>query len=438
MNEVLQGLLGAAEARGVVAEVSVLRRRQQEMRARAGSLDTAVEATTTSAWLRVWANGGESTLTVTGSADPHQTIDLACTLARQLPPRSVLPPPTGLGGERRDHGDGTGDPEDGEPVERVGRRLADLARGDGEEVWVLDRDDRVSFGRTGEGALEHRRRLVAANVRVVAQGARGRAHASHGTGAPSAAALLEGPLPQALATAREEVAALSSAPPVDRLPGTVVLSPVVAASLLSLAVHGFLADAVLERHSMLADQLGEVVASDLVTIVDDATMPGAPLDAPVDDEGSRTVATTLVERGRLRGYLSDRRTAERLPGVAPGAGWSPQGDTPGPAPSNFCLLPDAPAVHAAGPVVRDLALEVVQSHGMHIANPVTGAFSFGGAGVVRQGGEVIGAVPHLTVAGNAYTLLRDVRGVGDDLRFVVSSAAFGSPSLEVGGLSIGR
>lgn len=436
MSDILDGLLAAVGDRDVVAEVSVRRRHQQEIRARDGALDTCAGSVTTSAWLRVWAHGGESTLTVTGLADPRRTIDLACALARTLPPRPALPPPSGLAST------GSALPparaEDGpEPLDRVAQRLSGLVPGPGEEVWVSAFDDHLLLGRSGGQRLRHRRRLVAANVRVVREGRHGRAHSSQSAGAASVAELLRGPLPAALVTARAEAAALGGARSAGKPGEPVVLSPAVAAALLGLAVHGFLADAVLERHSMLADRVGEPVASELVTVVDDPTMPGAPLAAPIDDEGSLTRATTLVERGRLRGFLSDRRAAERLPGAVPGAGWSAQGDTPAPGPSNFCLLADPAAGGGPAATGGRRVLEIVQSHGMHIANPVTGAFSFGGAAIVREDGEAAGAVPHLTVAGNVYDLLREVRAVGGDLRFVVGSAAFGSPSLAVEGLSIG-
>src|SRR5206468_10686439 len=63
-------------------------------------------------------------------------------------------------------------------------------------------------------------------------------------------------------------------------------------------------------------RIGQQVASELCTVVDDGTIPGRRGSLNVDDEGTPTGRTVLVENGILRGYLQDRLNA-RLMGVAP-------------------------------------------------------------------------------------------------------------------------
>src|SRR5574337_527533 len=68
--------------------------------------------------------------------------------------------------------------------------------------------------------------------------------------------------------------------------------------------------------SVFSDRIGQRVASELVTVVDDGTIPGRRGSLNVDDEGTPTSRTVLIERGILRGYLQDRLNA-RLMGMEP-------------------------------------------------------------------------------------------------------------------------
>jgi len=76
--------------------------------------------------------------------------------------------------------------------------------------------------------------------------------------------------------------------------------------------HGLEADGVLRDASVFAGRVGERVASELVTLYDDATPPGKRGSFNVDDEALSASRTLLIERGRLVGYLQDWRTAHRM------------------------------------------------------------------------------------------------------------------------------
>jgi len=103
--------------------------------------------------------------------------------------------------------------------------------------------------------------------------------------------------------------------PAPRGEGTVVLGPSSSGVLLHEAVgHGLEADFIRKKTSLFAGRLGERVASELCTVVDDGTLPGQRGSLNVDDEGHATGRTVLIDRGILVGYLSDRLNA-RLLGV---------------------------------------------------------------------------------------------------------------------------
>jgi TldD protein len=97
----------------------------------------------------------------------------------------------------------------------------------------------------------------------------------------------------------------------------VVVGPASSGVLLHEAVgHGLEADFVRKRTSLFAGRLGQKVASELCTVVDDGTLPGRRGSLNVDDEGSPTQRTLLIDRGVLCGYLTDTLNA-RLLGLSP-------------------------------------------------------------------------------------------------------------------------
>jgi TldD protein len=98
---------------------------------------------------------------------------------------------------------------------------------------------------------------------------------------------------------------------------TVVLGPGWPGILLHEAVgHGLEGDFNRKRLSAFSGRIGQRVASELVTVIDDGTIPGRRGSLNVDDEGAPTSRTVLIEDGVLKGYLQDRLNA-RLMGMAP-------------------------------------------------------------------------------------------------------------------------
>ena len=113
--------------------------------------------------------------------------------------------------------------------------------------------------------------------------------------------------------ARQAVASLGAvAAPTG--PQTVVLAPGWSGILLHEAVgHGLEADFIRKGTSLFAGKLGEKVASELVTVIDDGTVANARGSLNVDDEGNPGERKVLIEKGILKGYLYDHLNA-RLTG----------------------------------------------------------------------------------------------------------------------------
>ncbi len=179
-----------------------------------------------------------------------------------------------------------------------------------EVVLVLDEQGRLAADV---------RPLVRCNVAVIVeQKGRREQGAAGGGGRTTQAFFLEEE--RALGYAREAVRqALVNLEAVETPAGpmTVVLGPGWPGILLHEAVgHGLEGDFNRKGLSAFSGRIGEQVASPLCTVVDDGSLPGRRGSLTVDDEGTPTGETVLIEKGILRGYMQDRFNA-RLMGVAP-------------------------------------------------------------------------------------------------------------------------
>ncbi|MHB8421046.1 MAG: TldD/PmbA family protein [Myxococcales bacterium] len=104
-------------------------------------------------------------------------------------------------------------------------------------------------------------------------------------------------------------------------PQTVVLAPGWSGILLHEAIgHGLEADFIRKGTSLFTGKVGQKVASDLVTVIDDGTVANARGSLNVDDEGVPAERKTLIEQGILRGYMSDRLNGKLLGVRSTGSG----------------------------------------------------------------------------------------------------------------------
>src|SRR5712691_2740153 len=215
----------------------------------------------------------------------------------------------------------------------------------------------------------------------------------------------------------------------------VVLDPWMAMDLLRAIGPLFSADNVLKGRSLFAGKVGQRVANEKITIIDDARKPRGLRSAPFDGEGVATTTRTLIDRGLLRGYLTSLKTASKLH-VDP-SGNARRGGYGSPArigPSNLFV---ANGSDDAEGIVRGLdhALAVTSLLNLHTIDPVSGEFSLGATGNYLERGGSVYPAQGITIAGNLADLLNAVVGVGSDLVF--GPGGLGSPTLVISELSIG-
>lgn len=230
-----------------------------------------------------------------------------------------------------------------------------------------------------------------------------------------------GPEEIALAAARRAVMMLGARKaPAGMMP--VVLSSEAGGTMVHEAIgHGLEADLVQSGMSVYTGKLGTQVASPLVTVIDDATIPHARGSFPFDDEGSPGERTVLVEDGILTGYLYDRLSAMKDGCASTGNGRRESYQAKPIVRMSNTLI--APGTERPEAVIR--AVEkglLVRKMGGGQVNTVNGDFVFEVAeGYLIDKGEIGEPVRGATLTGNGPEVLKRIIKVGADLGFGIGT-----------------
>lgn len=170
-----------------------------------------------------------------------------------------------------------------------------------------------------------------------------------------------------------------------------------------------------KRASFLLDQLGQTIASDLITVYDDGRMAGGLGSRPFDGEGLATRKNTIVERGVLKSYLLDTYSGKKLGLSSTGNAARSVGESPSVGPTNFYLVPGVKSPQDIIGSVKE-GLYVTDLIGFGI-NMVTGDYSRGACGFWIENGELTYPVEEITIAGNLKEMFKHIEMVGSDLVF---------------------
>ncbi len=210
--------------------------------------------------------------------------------------------------------------------------------------------------------------------------------------------------------------------PTQRL--TVVLDPYVTAQLLGIVGSTLSGEAVLKGRSLFADRMGEQVATDAFTLIDDATDPRAFSASSTDAEGLATRRVPLIADGVLQSFLYDSYNARRA-GVS-STGSAVRGGYAGTPGVGALALRLTPGKRTQPEMIADIddGLLVQGVVGLHSGvNPVSGDFSAGAEGLRIRGGETAEPVREVTIASTLQRLLLDVIEVGCDVEWLPMTAA---------------
>ena len=214
---------------------------------------------------------------------------------------------------------------------------------------------------------------------------------------------------------------------------SVLFEPWVGVEFLELLAELLSAEEVQGGRSLLAGKIGRSVASPLVSVRDDPRRPGGLGSCRFDDEGLPTRDKAMISGGILRGYFHDTASAAREGGSSNGCAFrGSYKNTPSPGASNLYLAPGelTRAGLIAGTREGILVSEVL---GMHMVDPISGAFSVGISGLAVEKGSLTHPVKGAMIAGNLLEMLSRVDGVADALIFYGS---VGAPTFRVSALDV--
>ncbi|MHB1056229.1 MAG: TldD/PmbA family protein, partial [Thermoleophilia bacterium] len=210
--------------------------------------------------------------------------------------------------------------------------------------------------------------------------------------------------------------------------------------------HGLEADTVEKGTSIFGDRMGEKVAADMVTLVDDGSLPGEWGSNVFDDEGALTQRTVLIEKGRLAGLMYDGLRA-RNAGVASTGNGRRQSfrHIPIPRMTNTFIL--------AGPNFRDEIIESTQ-RGFYAktlsggqVETASGDFVFGvSEGYLIEDGRITTPLRGATLIGNGLVALKNIDMIADDFEMNIGlcgkdgqsvPAGSGQPTLRIQNMTVG-
>lgn len=196
----------------------------------------------------------------------------------------------------------------------------------------------------------------------------------------------------------------------------VVWPPEMAREFLGILAGAASGEALYRGATFLAGREGERIASSLVTIADDATLPGRLGSRPFDGEGLASRRTPLFEAGKFAGFLFDTysaRKAGRASTASAGrATGSRAGMTIGVAPSNLGLAAgETPPEEMIAGVESGLYLTYLFGFG---GNLTTGDFSCGAGGLWIEGGALAYPVTEINISGRLPEMLAAIDAVGND------------------------
>lgn len=295
------------------------------------------------------------------------------------------------------------------------------------------------------------RPLVHFSVRVIAeQHGRRESGGAGGGGRYGYAELMRGDFAREQAREAVRIALMNldaEAAPAGMMP--VVLGPGWPGVLLHEAVgHGLEGDFNRKGTSSYSGCIGEQVASPLCTVVDDGTLLDRRGSLSLDDEGTPTGVTTLIEKGVLKGYLQDRLNAGLMGVAATGNGRRESfAHLPMPRMTNTYLMPGP---HDPAEIIAsvDRGLYAVNFGGGQV-DITSGKFVFSASeAYLIEGGKITRPVKGATLIGSGPEVMRNISMLGNDLKLDLGvgvcgkdgqsvPVGVGQPTLKIDAITVG-
>ena len=235
------------------------------------------------------------------------------------------------------------------------------------------------------------------------------------------------------AIAAGEGAALLKARNIPSQQIPVVLDEYCAPGLLGMYFGAFSAEAAQKGQSRLKGRLGEQIAGGQITMLDDPHLRGGRASRYLDAEGVATKALPLIEDGNFANFLYHIESAKK--DSTESTGHARRGITGGinTGTHNLVLTPGAYSL-AELCALPERCLLVTELEGRAGCNPISGDISIGAQGFLMEHGERVQAVDAITLAGNFFDVLHNIKAIGRDCQPNLSSLFI--PALLLEGLTV--
>ena len=181
--------------------------------------------------------------------------------------------------------------------------------------------------------------------------------------------------------------------------------------------HGLEASSVAKGNSIFAGKMGQMIASPLVSAVDDGTLPNEWGSLTIDDEGHKTQRNLLIENGILKGYLVDKLNGRRMGIKSTGSGRRESYKyAPTSRMTNTFILNGKSSFDE---IIKNTEYGIyARNMGGGSVNPATGDFNFSVMeGYIIRNGEICEPVRGATLIGNGGEVLKKIDMVGNNLGF---------------------
>lgn len=218
----------------------------------------------------------------------------------------------------------------------------------------------------------------------------------------------------------------------------IILRNNVVANLFNSMSRVFLGDVVQRNLSMMKGKIGEKVGSDLLNIVEDPLLNNGMISRTFDDEGNPTFSKYIIEKGILKTFLHNTKTAEKEGLESTGNGFriSHKGSI-GVLPTNMYIEKGDSTLEDMIDSM-DMGIMITDIQGLHAGiNPTSGDFSLSSSGFLIEKGQISKPICQITIAGNFYDLLVNITAIGNDTKFSFPMMNyFGSPSIKLNSLTV--
>ena len=212
----------------------------------------------------------------------------------------------------------------------------------------------------------------------------------------------------------------------------VVLEPNMARDVLGDIFNAASGESIFRKASFLVGQLGEQIATEGLTVIDDGLIPRGLGSRPFDGEGLPTRRTVVIRGGVLESYLLNSYTARKLGLKSTANAGRALSGPPGVEAGNLYIEPGR---HSPDEIIKSVTkgLLITELLGFGV-NIVTGDYSRSAGGIWIEKGELTFPVQGVTIAGNLKEMLKSIEMIGNDLDFRGNIV---SPTLLIGRMTIG-